>query len=427
VAAGAYAGVLALIGGPSHSVARWLLTIGTALVAGVLVHRLRDRIDRALIRLAGAAGTDPLTGLLNRRAFEEMFEIELARASRHGRPLSVLIGDVDSFQELNDQLGTEAGDAMLALIARDLGKWKRRSDLVARTGGEEFGLLLPETDERGAFLVAERLRRAVHRRLLDHAVPLSMSIGVATLPGHGDTVEELMRTAGHALSAAKELGKDRTVIYSPEVARITAVEDPAERAHMQLATVVGLAEALDIREAGNATHAQTVGEYARMTGEELGLEVERCERVRLAGLLHDVGWIGLPDELQSKPGPLSTDEWEDVRTHPELAARLLARPELQDLRAWIAAHHERPDGDGYPRGLAGEDIPLEGRILAVADAYEAMTNDRAYRPALSDEEAQRELRVGTGLQFDGDVVDAFLRALERRRRLTGKPDRSLQA
>jgi diguanylate cyclase (GGDEF)-like protein len=359
---------------------------------------------------------------MNRRAFEEMFDIELARARRHGRPLSVLIGDVDSFQSLNERLGTEAGDAVLALVARDLGKWKRRSDLAARTGGEEFGLLLPETDERGAFLVAERLRRAVHRRLLDHAVPLTMSFGLATHPAHGDTAEELIRSADHALSVAKELGKDRTVIYSSEVARIAAAEQTADqRAHMQLATVVGLAEALDIREAGSATHAQTVGEYARMTAEELGLELELCERIRLAGLLHDVGWIGLPDEIQSKPGPLSSDEWEEVRTHPEVAARLLARPELADLRGWIAAHHERPDGQGYPRGVEGDEIPLEARILAVADAYEAMTNERAYRPALADHEAHDELRDGSGSQFDGDVVDAFLRALERRRRADGLP------
>jgi HD-GYP domain-containing protein (c-di-GMP phosphodiesterase class II) len=164
-----------------------------------------------------------------------------------------------------------------------------------------------------------------------------------------------------------------------------------------------------------------------MTAEELGLEVERCERVRLAGLLHDVGWIGLPDEILSKPGPLSTGEWKDVRTHPEMAARLLASPELADLRDWIAAHHERPDGQGYPRGIEGDEIPLEARILAVADAYEAMTNERAYRPALSDEEAHGELRGGSGSQFDGEVVEAFLQALGRRLGLESHTRRSKQA
>src|SRR3954451_6924288 len=428
VAAGAYAGVLALVGDGPVPAQRWLLTVGTALVAGLLVHTLRDRIDGLLVRMAGAAGTDPLTGLLNRRAFEEMFDIELARARRHGRPLSVLIGDIDSFQSLNERLGNEAGDAVLALVARDLGKWKRRSDLAARTGGEEFGLLLPETDERAAFLVAERLRRAVARRLLDHGVPLSMSFGLATHPSHGDSAEELVRSADHALSAAKELGKDRTVIYSPEVARLAAAQDPADaQAHMQLATVVGLAEALDIREAGSPSHAQTVGDYARMTADELGLEIELCERVRLAGLLHDVGWIGLPDEIQSKPGPLSAEEWEEVRTHPDVAARLLARPELAALRGWIAAHHERPDGQGYPRGLHGDEIPLEARILAVSDAFEAMTNERAYRPALSDQEAHDELRAGAGTQFDGHVVEAFLLALARRLRVEGRGRPAKQA
>src|SRR3954447_25527019 len=428
LASGAYAGVLVLIGEGQVPEQRWLLTVGTALVAGLLVHQLRDHIDRLLVRMSGAAGTDPLTGLMNRRAFEEMFEIELTRARRHGRPLSVLIGDVDSFHKLNDELGSEAGDAVLALIARDLGKWKRRSDLAARTGGEEFALLLPETDERGAFLVAERLRRAVARRLLDHGVPLSMSFGLATHPSHGDTAEEVVRSADHALSAAKELGKDRTVIYSPEVARLAAAQDPADaQAHMQLATVVGLAEALDIPEAGSPSHAQTVGDYARMTAEELGLEIERCERVRLAGLLHDVGWIGLPDEIQSKPGPLSADEWKEVRTHPEVAARLLARPELGDLRSWIGAHHERPDGKGYPRGIKSDEIPIEARILAVADAFEAMTNERAYRPALSDQEAHDELRAGAGTQFDGHVVEAFLLALGRRLRVQGHGQPAKQA
>jgi HD-GYP domain-containing protein (c-di-GMP phosphodiesterase class II) len=151
-----------------------------------------------------------------------------------------------------------------------------------------------------------------------------------------------------------------------------------------------------------------------MMAEELGLEPDHVERVRVAGVLHDVGKIGISDMVLTKPGPLDTEEWDEVRTHPEIAARLLARPEFADLCSWILSHHERPDGAGYPEGLSGDAIPLEAKILAVADAYEAMTADRVYRPALGDTTARTELEAGSGSQFDGEVVQAFVRALDRR-------------
>jgi HD-GYP domain-containing protein (c-di-GMP phosphodiesterase class II) len=163
-----------------------------------------------------------------------------------------------------------------------------------------------------------------------------------------------------------------------------------------------------------------------MAAEELGLDPDHAERVRLAGLLHDVGKIGVSDALLVKPGPLDDDEWVEMRTHPEIAARLLAGSEFEDLRSWILAHHERIDGSGYPHGLAGDEIPLEARILAVADAYEAMTADRVYSPALCEEAARDELVSGSGAQFDGAVVKAFLRALDRLPRPTaGTPAPSI--
>jgi HD-GYP domain-containing protein (c-di-GMP phosphodiesterase class II) len=146
---------------------------------------------------------------------------------------------------------------------------------------------------------------------------------------------------------------------------------------------------------------------------ELGLSPERVERVRVAGVLHDVGKIGVSDPVLVKTGPLGEEDWQQLRTHPEIGAQLLSRPELADLRDWVLAHHERPDGSGYPNGLSGEDIPLEARILAVADAYEAMTRGRVYRQALGQEAAREELRAGAGTQFDRNVVDAFLTALDR--------------
>ena len=152
---------------------------------------------------------------------------------------------------------------------------------------------------------------------------------------------------------------------------------------------------------------------------ELGFDEDHIERVRLAGVLHDIGKIGISDSVLTKPGPLDADEWQEMYTHPEIGARLLSRPEFDDLRAWILAHHERPDGLGYPDGLSGDAIPFEARILAVADAYEAMIAERVYRPALGEQGARDELEAGAGSQFDATVVSAFLKALDagRARRL----------
>jgi putative nucleotidyltransferase with HDIG domain len=222
-----------------------------------------------------------------------------------------------------------------------------------------------------------------------------------------------MSAAARALSVAKELGKDRSVVFGPEADSMLAAVSEEEPAELKLSTILGLAEALDIRDSGTTGHSETVGLYAELMARELGLRPERVERVRLAGVLHDVGKLGVSEEILGKPGPLQPDEWKEMRTHPEIAARLLAQPEFDDLREWILAHHERPDGKGYPRGLSGDEIPLEARILAVADAYEAMTADRPHRSAHSAEVARGELEAGAGTQFDAEVVTLFLAALAR--------------
>ena len=385
-----------------------IVAFGGVLVLLAVIVWQRRQVTRLAARLSDATRTDPLTGLLNRRAFEQLLDSELERSRRSERPLSVIVGDVDGLAFVNARSGHPAGDNVLRLVARDMQKWKRRIDSAGRIGGEEFALLLPETDERGAFLVAERLRRAAHRTFSDEPLAVTVSFGVASHPEHGDRRDVVLSAATRAMGAAKELGKDRSVIYSAEVARMLASVDGTDGAELQLATVVGLAEALDIRDTGSTGHSHTVGRYAELTAIELGLPGERVERVRLAGVLHDVGKIGVSDRVVTKPGPLDADEWRQMRTHPEIAARLLAHPEFDDLRAWVLAHHERPDGRGYPHGLTGEDIPLEASIVAVADAYEAMTADRAYRPSLGQEAARAELEAGAGTQFDARVVEAFL-------------------
>jgi two-component system cell cycle response regulator len=380
-------------------------------LAGLAVHQYR-RIASLRARISDASRTDPLTGLLNRRALEEMLDVELERATRAERPLSVIVGDLDSFAVVNEHHGHAAGDSALQQVASDCLKWKRRIDQAARIGGEEFALLLPETDERGAFIVAERLRRATHRTFAEMSMPVTISFGVASSPAHGSDAVSLLRAADHAMAAAKDLGSDRTVIYSDEVARMLAESGGKGDGQLQLATVIALAEALDIRDTGTGQHSHTVGSYSELMARELGFDEERVERVQLAGVLHDIGKIGISDRVLSKPGPLDADEWQEMYTHPEIAARLLSRSEFDDLRAWVLAHHERPDGLGYPYGLKADDIPVEARILAVADAYEAMTADRVYRPALGAEAARAELEAGAGSQFDREVVDAFLRALD---------------
>jgi diguanylate cyclase (GGDEF)-like protein/putative nucleotidyltransferase with HDIG domain len=403
---------------PAGTLAPLLPSACAIALACFAVHQ-RGRIRGLRARIADASRTDPLTGLLNRRAFEELLELELERAVRSARPLSVIVGDIDAFRAVNEHHGHEAGDAALQSVAQSALKWKRRIDVAARIGGEEFALLLPETDERGAFIVAERLRRATHRTFADAAMGVKFSFGIATAPGHAADGVGLLRAADRAIAAAKDLGGDRTVIYSDEVARTLAQMGGQATGELQLATVLALAEALDIRDTGTGRHSQSVGRYAEMMARELGLEEERVERVRLAGVLHDIGKIGISDSVLSKPGPLDADEWKEMYTHPEIGARLLSRPEFEDLRTWILAHHERPDGLGYPRALRDADIPLEARILAVADAYEAMTADRIYRPALGEETARAELEAGAGAQFDARVVAALLRALDagRARRL----------
>lgn len=407
-----YAIVLGLAAPGSIFVTRWLETVGTLAVAAVLVHQLKDRLAGLVSRLADAARTDPLTGLHNRRGFEELIAPETERARRYESPLTVLVGDLDHFKRLNDRCGHQAGDGALERIGRLLDDGKRQIDTAARTGGEEFALILPETDPREAYLIAERLRAAVQTEFADSLVPLTISFGLAAYPDHGEVSEELVAAADRALYAAKELGRNRSVIYSDQIEALPAASmDPSNRSAMHVATIISLAEALDLRDAGTADHSQTVGRYSELTARALGLDPRRVARVRLAGVLHDVGKVGLPDSVLRKPGPLTDEQWAEVRRHPEIGARILSSGEFDDIRPWVLAHHERPDGKGYPAGLAGGEIPLEARIVAVADAYEAMTADRVYRPAPGVEVAREQLLSGAGTQFDGRVVEAFLAAV----------------
>src|SRR3954471_178161 len=256
----------------------FVIVVAVALLA-VVVHQRRE-IATLLLRLEEASRFDALTGLLNRRAFEELLNFELDRSRRTNRPVSIIIGEIDGLGRLNTERGHSAGDTALKQVASDMAKWKRRIDSAGRLGGEKFGVILPETDEDGAFLVAERLRRASRRTFTADALPLTISFGVAAYPDHGDKFGILMGAATRAVHAAAELGRDRSVVYCPDVERMLSdAPDPA-RPGPRIADLIGLAEELDVRDTGVTGHSHAVGDYAELMAMELEFPPEHVERVR---------------------------------------------------------------------------------------------------------------------------------------------------
>ena len=384
--------------------------------ATLLMLFLRARVEGLVGALSGAARTDPLTGLPNRRAFREALEGELERARPARRPVSVLAGDVDRLQALNDSLGHDGADRVLIAIGELLDNATRRIDTVARIGPGVFGIVLPEIDQESAYVKAEELVTEVRRSLRAPGVSsVTISFGVATFPRRAVDADELLRAADRALFTAKVLGRDRAVVTSPEIEELLRGSSRRRSGESltHLKTLLSLAEALDLRDGRTADHAETVGWYCEQIARELGLAEPRVARVRLAGILHDIGKVGVPDSILLKDGPLDEEEWDQMRRHPEIGARILGSSELGDIREWVLCSHEQPDGGGYPRGLSGGEIPIEARIVSVADAYEAMTADRVYRPAIGDKAAREELRRGVGGRFDGEVVDALITVLDR--------------
>lgn len=408
-------GVLLAAKPPASGIpAWWLVGMGTLLVAAILIMTMRVRVESLIARLYDAARTDPLTTLSNRRGFRELLDLDLERARRGETEMTVLVGDLDRFKEVNDRSGHQVGDVALQRVARVLSESKRQIDSAARVGGEEFALILPDTPQEGAFVHAERLRCALRDEFAEDSVPITISFGLATYPQHGETAASLLRAADEALYAAKDSGRNRTVRHSPllrELVRRTGGAGDIEGERF-LAVMLDLAEAVDMRFSGSARHSETVGRYAEMMARELGLPEQRVSRVRLAGMLHDIGKVGVPDSILRKPSSLTEEERVVIRRHPELGVQILEHPSLADVRAWVGAHHERPDGLGYPLGISGDALPLEARIVAIADAYEAMTSDRSYRDSIGPAGARAELQRCAGSQFDRRVVKAFLTTLQ---------------
>lgn len=413
----AYGVVLAAVESPARAVEHWVTAVGTLGAVGPLVRLLKNRVERLIHGLAEAARRDPLTGLLNRRGFTHELDDVIQRCTRRNEPTGLIKVDLDYFKEINENFGQVAGDMLLQKVA-----WIFESAVddaglgfTARMGGEDFAVTLPGQSSDATLEFANRLRDLANDHFADEEVQVTMSFGVAASPTDGEDGDALVRSADAALFAAKEFGRNRAVQFSDNLRSIMprlALRRAAQR-EVHVATLVTLAEVLDLRDASTSNHSRTVGSYAEMMARELGLAEKTIERIRIAGVLHDIGKIGIPDSILMKPSKLTDDEWVRMKSHPEIGARILAAMELTDIREWVLYHHERPDGRGYPRGLRGDEIPLAARILAVADSYEAMTAERVYKAAMSHEDAAAELRRCMGSQFDPDVTEAFLRAISR--------------
>jgi diguanylate cyclase (GGDEF)-like protein/putative nucleotidyltransferase with HDIG domain len=357
---------------------------------------------------------DPLTGLRNHRAFHEELAQELQRTGRSGAPVSLVIFDVVGLKTINDTRGHQAGDEALRSLARMISATQRATDRAYRIGGDEIAVVLVECSAWDAFEFAQRVRYASLAEESREPVHTSAGVGEAHKLRSKD---DLIREASLALANAKRFDQE-VVIYTAEMEPFSEFSPEAESDQQTRTLAKALALAVDSKDSYTRSHSQTVATLCATIASELGLEATLVKRIRLAGLLHDVGKIGIPDSILKKPAKLTVKEFEVMKSHSALGASIVLAAELPDEARWIRHHHERIDGNGYPDGLAGEEIPLESRIIHVADAFEAMTSDRPYRDAPGQDFAIAELRRHAGSQFDARVVETLIRIVFR-----GSPDR----
>ncbi len=356
-------------------------------------------------RLAERASTDPLTGLPNHGVFHERLRDQAALATRHGQPLSLAVIDLDHFKEINDLHGHPAGDRVLSAVAAALRSVAREGELLARVGGEEFVWIMPGTDLAGAAVAAERARAAIAGVEVPGTHTLSASVGVCEFVDAG-SAGELFRLADAALLLAKAQGRDMTVRYEPGVLEQADGDHRLQRVERArtLAALRALARAVDARDAATQRHSERVADLTHRIARSMGWHDDRAMALREAALVHDVGKIGIADEVLRKAGRLTQEEFRQVAAHPDLGAAIVTEVLSPEQVAWVRHHHERLDGGGYPGRLSGTAIPEGARILAAADAWDAMTTDRPYRSALSPEAAMAECSRVAGTQLDRGVV-----------------------
>ena len=354
------------------------------------------------------ARIDELTGLFSRRHFEERLKEEIARHSRYGNMFSLLMIDLDSFKTYNDIYGHPSGDRLLSQIGEIVMRSVRGGDLAFRYGGDEFTVILPSTTSGEAYVVAERVRENIAAEMKAKEVAVTCSIGLASYPSDGVMGGELVNVADTALYYAKRTGGDRTYLSSKILAEVSTDAGTYARGS-GLSAVYALSSAVDAKDHYTYGHSRKVNTYAVALAEALSLSPDEVSKISTAALLHDIGKIGVPDRILNKKGELTNEEWEAIKSHTRLGANIVGNvPGLVPCVSGILYHHERWDGTGYPEGLEGEAIPLDARILAIADAFAAMTSVRPYREAICEGKVIEQLNKYAGKQFDPRLVEVFI-------------------
>ncbi|MBE0428114.1 MAG: diguanylate cyclase [Nitrospirae bacterium] len=355
---------------------------------------------------------DTLTGVFNRRHFNERLHEEIKRRSRHGGVFSLALCDLDFFKHYNDSYGHVAGDGLLGDIGKLLKESVRADDLNFRYGGDEFIILFPDTKLEDALPVVERARKNIEKQMKKRNISLTASFGLASWPTDGARSNEILDAADAAAFLAKQRGGNQCVFSKISKLPQAEVEVKDEKTIVNIvSSLIGALEARDIYTHG---HSREVNKYVLIMGEAIGLSKDESIHLSRAALLHDIGNLEVSKLVLNKKGELTEEEWKQVKEHPQKGIEIIGYiPGLHRCKPAILHHHERWDGTGYPSGLKGKEIPLEARILAIADAFSAMVSGRPYRPAISYQEAISVLKKQAGKHFDPELVEAFVVTIEK--------------
>ena len=392
-----------------------LAVVAAALLAYAVLSRfglrrlagLADELAEGQKSLAALALEDPLTGLPNKRAFNDRLEAELGRAAREYYPVSIVAMDLDKFKQINDTWGHAVGDEALKKLARELQRQLRAGDLCGRMGGDEFMLALVRADAATAEKVLQRIKDALAPiEIGPGRQKLRFSAGISEFPRHATEMDQIVGQADAALYWVKARGRGTWHVYSPEAGEALGDDKHADdgiRRRSMMTTLQQLAKAVDSKNRYTTDHSDRVAAYAVELAKNLRLHDERVERIRTAALLHDVGKIGVPTPVLLKDGPLNLEDLDQMARHSELGHAMIAGGGMPEEARVVFHVHERWDGGGYPDKLVGEEIPLESRIICAADALDRATRPTAHRKVRPLREALAELEFSAGTKLDPDV------------------------